>query len=442
MKQGLTVFLCSTFADLAPERGAVLDAVRKLQLQHDSMEFFGARPGLPIETCLAEVRRSHVLVVIVGHRYGTIVPNLGVSFSEAEYEEGFRLTKPCLIYMLDENVPVLPRNVDRDPDNIRKLERWKSILRDRHTVATFTNSHGLAVQVAVDLGRTLETLEESEETLSSGSLEASDIDELLSEAGALGLSRERLLSALRQSMRSVAAKQNDPKPRVFFSYSHTDKPLVQKLAGRLRASGVEVWIDESEIKIGDSLIQKIEWGLDSADFVVFVVSSSSLQSEWARRELNVALTRAVSGEGGASLLPILAEDVELPPLLRTLKYLDLRDGNTERATRQLMEAIQQKWTRRKLAEAPAHGTGTGTFRVFLNIQVRGADAGKVVKQALLEIPEVVEVTETYGDVDIVAVIAVDEIGRVNTVVQAVSRISGVLSMHTLIGTSQHRGPAA
>src|ERR1700731_7622 len=65
VKRNLTIFLCSTFADLAEERQAVLDAVRKLQLQHDSMEFFGARPGAPIETCLAEVRKSDILVVIV-----------------------------------------------------------------------------------------------------------------------------------------------------------------------------------------------------------------------------------------------------------------------------------------------------------------------------------------------------------------------------------------
>ena len=86
MKSPLTVFVCSTYSDLSEEREAVLDAIRRLQLQHDSMEFFGARADQPIETCLAEVRRSNILVVIVGHRYGTLVPELGISFSEAEYK--------------------------------------------------------------------------------------------------------------------------------------------------------------------------------------------------------------------------------------------------------------------------------------------------------------------------------------------------------------------
>ena len=109
MQQSFTVFVCSTFSDLSREREAVMNAVRRLQLQHDSMEFFGARSGQPLETCLAEVRRSDILVVIVGHRYGTVVTEKGISFSEAEYEEGRRLRKPCLVYIRNDDAPIAPR---------------------------------------------------------------------------------------------------------------------------------------------------------------------------------------------------------------------------------------------------------------------------------------------------------------------------------------------
>jgi hypothetical protein len=123
MTASFTVFVCSTFSDLGQEREGVLDSIRRLKLQHDSMEFFGAHAEQPIETCLQEVRASDVLVVIVGHRYGSIVPDLGISYSEAEYAEGFRLKKPCLVYMRDENVPVLPKHVERDPEKLKLLER-------------------------------------------------------------------------------------------------------------------------------------------------------------------------------------------------------------------------------------------------------------------------------------------------------------------------------
>jgi putative nucleotidyltransferase with HDIG domain len=158
MNTPFRVFLCSTFTDLAEERKSVLGAIRRLQLQHDSMEFFGARTKLPIKTCLEEVRKSDVLVILVGHRYGNLVPRREISFSEAEYREGHRLKKPCLVYFRDESVPILPRNIERDSAKMLLLDKWKEKLGKRHTVSNFTDASDLAVQVAADLSRTLRTL--------------------------------------------------------------------------------------------------------------------------------------------------------------------------------------------------------------------------------------------------------------------------------------------
>jgi DNA-binding Lrp family transcriptional regulator len=162
MRKSLRVFLCSTFVDLVEERRRVQEAIQFLQLQHDSMEFFGARPDSPLQTCLEEVRRSDILVVVVGHRYGSLIPGSPLSFAVAEYEEGIRLGKPCLVYLVDDNVPVLPRNTESDPKGIRRLRRWKEALQRRHTVARFRDGSHLAVQVAADLGRRLELFEASE----------------------------------------------------------------------------------------------------------------------------------------------------------------------------------------------------------------------------------------------------------------------------------------
>lgn len=153
MATSLTIFVCGTYTDLLDEREGVLDAIRKLQFQHDSMEFFGARPDQAIETCLDEVRRSDALIVIVGHLYGSLVPELGFSFTEAEYNEGFRLGKPCLVYFRDENIPVLPKYMERDAHKITLLKNFKDTLAQRHTVASFRHSYDLAVTVAADLSR-------------------------------------------------------------------------------------------------------------------------------------------------------------------------------------------------------------------------------------------------------------------------------------------------
>lgn len=155
----IRVFLCSTFIDLAEERKLVLETIRRLKLEHDSMEFFGARSKLPIKTCLEEVRKSDVLVVIVGHRYGNLVPRRRVSFSEAEYREGHRQQKPCLVYLREENALVKVSDVETDATKVRLLQKWKKTLSKRHTVWPFRNPADLAIQVAADLSRLLRAME-------------------------------------------------------------------------------------------------------------------------------------------------------------------------------------------------------------------------------------------------------------------------------------------
>lgn len=65
---------------------------------------------------------------------------------------------------------------------------------------------------------------------------------------------------------------------IFLSHTHADKPFVRKLANDLKASGHKVWIDEAEINIGDSLIEKIRTGLDQVDYIAAILSINPFES--------------------------------------------------------------------------------------------------------------------------------------------------------------------
>jgi len=158
------VFLCSTYADLVQERQAIINGILRLRLQHDSMEYFGARPDSPIEASLSEVRRSDIVVVVVGHLYGTIEPKLGISFSEAEYQEAARLRKPFLVYLRSDDVGVLPKFVETNPEKKQLLENFKRTLQNQHLCATFRDPEDLAVQVTADLSREIRKLDTLAET--------------------------------------------------------------------------------------------------------------------------------------------------------------------------------------------------------------------------------------------------------------------------------------
>ena len=115
------------------------------------MEFFGARPGSPLEESLAAVGRADMCVVVVGMRYGS-KDGQQVSLTQREYEEAIRLGKPVLAYEIDQKKHKLaPRFVDTG-DDARRLEAFKEILGN-HVKARFRSSADLALKVGIDLIR-------------------------------------------------------------------------------------------------------------------------------------------------------------------------------------------------------------------------------------------------------------------------------------------------
>ena len=71
---------------------------------------------------------------------------------------------------------------------------------------------------------------------------------------------------------------------VFLSHSSKDKPVVRAVAERLRADGLRVWLDEWEIRPGDSIPAKIEEGLEHSRVLVLCMSAQAFGSDWAQLE--------------------------------------------------------------------------------------------------------------------------------------------------------------
>jgi hypothetical protein len=115
----------------------------------------------------------------------------------------------------------------------------------------------------------------------------------------------------------------DKKPSIFLSHSHLDKQFVRQLAEDLSRYDVKVWLDEAEMGIGDSLIEKIREGIDSMDYLGAVISQHSVKSPWVRREIDVAMNQEIEGRR-LKVLPILIDDCDLPGFLLGKIYADFR----------------------------------------------------------------------------------------------------------------------
>lgn len=110
--------------------------------------------------------------------------------------------------------------------------------------------------------------------------------------------------------------------KVLISHSSVDKEKARRIAEALKEHDLDVWFDNWELDAGDSLTAKIEAGLADASVLVAILSRASLQSSWVRAEINAFLNRTMS-ERGIRIVPVLLENVEVPPLLRDRLHVDL-----------------------------------------------------------------------------------------------------------------------
>jgi len=108
---------------------------------------------------------------------------------------------------------------------------------------------------------------------------------------------------------------------VFLSHSSTDKNFAKRLGGDLQRHGIKVWVDEAEIKIGDSLIEKISKGIEETDYLIVLLSKCSCKSEWVKKEVNIALNMEILNRR-VYVLPCLLERCKMPLFLIDKKYAD------------------------------------------------------------------------------------------------------------------------
>jgi hypothetical protein len=109
---------------------------------------------------------------------------------------------------------------------------------------------------------------------------------------------------------------------VFISHRTADLPLAERLAREIRNAGHEVWLDEWKISVGDSIVEKINEGLQGATYTILCYSSAGVMSPWMSREWMATLSRQLNGRG-VKVLPARLSGGEAPAILDDIKYADL-----------------------------------------------------------------------------------------------------------------------
>jgi hypothetical protein len=109
---------------------------------------------------------------------------------------------------------------------------------------------------------------------------------------------------------------------VFLSHSSEDKETVEKIANNLTQYNLPLFFDKWEIKVGDSIVEKINLALGNMTDLILVLSSNSVQSNWVKKELSTAIMKKLQ-DNSVNILPIVIEKCNIPDIINDYKYADL-----------------------------------------------------------------------------------------------------------------------
>jgi TolB-like protein/tetratricopeptide (TPR) repeat protein len=126
---------------------------------------------------------------------------------------------------------------------------------------------------------------------------------------------------------------------VFLSYAKQDAEAARRICDALRAAGVEVWFDQSELRGGDAWDQKIRRQIrECALFIPLISANTQSRSEgYFRREWKLGVERTHDmADHVAFLVPVVLDgtsdrDAHVPERFREVQWTHLPGGETTAA---------------------------------------------------------------------------------------------------------------
>ena len=146
-------------------------------------------------------------------------------------------------------------------------------------------------------------------------------------------------------------------PKVFISHASEDKErFVMDFASKLRANGVDAWLDKWEMLPGDSLVDKIfEEGIKEADSFIIILSNHSVNKPWVREELNASFIKRIGKN--SKIIPIVLDNCKVPECLQSTIWENINNHqNYEENFTRILNSILGVLDKPALGKAPSYAT--------------------------------------------------------------------------------------
>jgi eukaryotic-like serine/threonine-protein kinase len=139
-----------------------------------------------------------------------------------------------------------------------------------------------------------------------------------------------------EELASPVVTQTRSSKAIFISYASQDVEAARRIANALRGGGMEVWLDQSELRGGEAWDSSIRRQIKGCKLFVPVISASTQAREegYFRREWNLAVGRTLDmADDAAFLLPVVIDatrdaDARVPEKFREVQWTRLAGGET------------------------------------------------------------------------------------------------------------------
>lgn len=156
MNKKYQIFISSTYEDLIEERKIVQETILSMYQFPIGMEMFSADDEEQWEIIQETIDSSDYYVLIIGHRYGTVIDKgefKGISYTEKEYRYAKEKGIPILVFIISDTAVTLPKNIEKDPSKVEKLEEFKKEAKIGRMVEWWDNKEELARKVMNSLNK-------------------------------------------------------------------------------------------------------------------------------------------------------------------------------------------------------------------------------------------------------------------------------------------------
>ncbi|HEV3470935.1 MAG TPA: TIR domain-containing protein [Pyrinomonadaceae bacterium] len=131
--------------------------------------------------------------------------------------------------------------------------------------------------------------------------------------------------------------ESKQQPKVFLSYTASDKDAAVKIAEALKKREVNVLLDVWDFMPGKSFLEEMSKSISASDYLILLLSPNSNKSDWLNYDSSLPFNKHFKSRG-VTLIPVLIADTEIPQALQSYQFLDCR-GDLQKEVERLAEHI-------------------------------------------------------------------------------------------------------